>query len=1380
MAWGIRLCVRVRALGAALVWPLLTLGSLGSAGCGSGDGKHSAVECRLDEDCIADDLGVCDVATCVDGRCKLDSQPDGHRCDDSDPLTGEDACLSGICAGVLKTCEDDLGPCLKAVYDKKADECVVEPVEDGAPCDDEDACTQLDSCQAGECVGDEPKTCEAADDCHVSGECDPETGECSEVKAEDGVECDDGLLCTSDDTCSDGACSGTELACDDGLTCSVDSCDEASGSCAADVSQCSCATDQDCSDGNLCNGVEHCDQTSKLCQAGTPAVCANSTDPCLRNVCVAATGACEPEPTPNGTRCDDGSACTSNEACQDGVCGGGDAVVCTALSQCHVAGTCDPLTGECDNPQKPAGSSCNDGDGCTASDTCQAGQCLGAGLTTCPPSDQCHEAGACNPQTGACSNPAKPDGVGCDDADKCSSGDACQAGVCAAGTRTTCAALDDCHAAGSCDPSTGDCTNPAKPDGSQCNDNSVCTTVDTCTGGKCGGPAPSCDDGVACSVDSCSDQLGGCSNDRSKCPCTTNQECNDGNPCNGVETCDLQNSQCVAGVAVNCSAFDNACNLGVCSPATGTCSASPKPNGSACDDSDACTPASSCQAGVCQGANRKLCTASDQCHDAGTCNAGTGACSNPAKGNGASCDDNDKCTQASSCQAGRCLGSNPVTCTAMDACHDAGTCNPGSGMCSNPPKGDGASCDDNSKCSRTDKCQAGRCIGGNLVVCTPSDSCHDAGVCAPGSGMCSNPAKADGAGCDDKSKCTPTDTCLAGTCVGSGAPTCTPRGTCYLGLCDPDTGSCVNQVKDSGSSCDDASVCTTGETCDGKGTCAGGTVTQCPAAPQCKASTCDSVKGCGFSNQPNGTLCDDGKVCTRDDQCGRGACGGTVRDNATSDWADDPGNAASSVDTFTTVDGDAAIVGAYSSTIYFNDKNNQDPNRTKLDLPANAKASVYWAVYKQLGGAIVRANAIVGGSGTVSVSHVAVDPKGNFSVLGTVYGDMVFGLDGKAGVTVAAKETEVYVAHYLPDGTCKWVAEFVVGQSAYTADSIAAYDDGSVIAIGSVNGSIKFRNAKGEEFASGDGQGVWAARLGEDGGSGWGNLVVRPGTRISSSSAQAVTALDDGGAALTGGFGGVAVLGPTSTLSVSVQAKETGGRDVWFQKLDGQGNLKWGGRVGGVGADVPGDVARAKDGGALLLANVLGAEPNANDSGTTQPLLFASSTGVMQVHVLGLDSAGFLKSDGLIADKNGKGATRGYQVKLDSAGKYAVVGHFQSATNLWSGLGFGGGTLPTETFSLARAHGGVPTLFVARADQSSAFEWAIQAGGDGSGLGNWDVVATGHGLNHAVTIAGMFRTAATFGDDLQLKTEALTPDVDLGSPFVVHVNSEGEYDFICK
>jgi hypothetical protein len=1771
LAWGSRFGLRARALGLALGFPLL--GSLGNVGCGSEDGKHTAVECRSDEDCDATELGVCDVATCVEGRCQLDSQPDGHRCDDSDPLTGEDACLSGICAGVALTCEDELGPCLKSVYDPESDECVVEPVEDGVPCDDADACTQLDSCQAGECVGAEPKTCEATDDCHVAGECDPETGECSQVNAEDGTACDDGRLCTSSDSCQDGACSGVEPECDDGLTCSVDSCDEASGSCGADVTQCSCEQDEDCSDGNLCNGVEHCDLGSKLCQAGTATVCPSSTDPCLRNVCQASTGGCEPEPTVNGTLCDDGNACTGSDTCQEGACVGSDDVVCTALSQCHTPGTCDASTGLCDNPEKPANSPCSDADACTATDSCQAGACVGTGQVTCPASDQCHDPGVCNAATGGCSNPAKPDGVGCDDGDKCSSGDACQSGSCTPSTQTSCAALDGCHLAGTCDSATGNCTNPPKPDGSACNDNSVCTPTDTCTGGKCGGAVKSCDDGVACSVDSCSDKVGGCESDRSNCPCTANEQCNDGNPCNGVETCDQL--QCKPGTAVNCSAFDDTCNVGVCNPASGACSASPKQNGTLCDDADACTPSSSCQGGTCTGANRKVCTASDQCHDAGVCNASTGTCTDPPKSNGSTCNDGDACTQTDSCQAGKCTGANPlvcpaaaecrnpgvcnkatggcsysvkangsacsdnnlcttsdscqgglcvganpkpctasdqchvagtcdpasgncsnpskpnnsacsdgdvctlvdtcqsgvcttdptkkqtcrakdqchdvgtcdkllgcldppkpdgtacvdpskcttgdacqagvcagqpVLCAASDQCHDAGSCDPATGACSNPSKPDntpcndnktcienekcvagvcrgssltcsdgitctvdscveptgckydpgtcdcdedldcddknpcngvescnlktlscvagttkdcsglndgcnvgvcdrqtgacvatpladgtacndgtlctrtdtcktgkcvgadpvvcsagddchdagtcdpakgqcspptakadgtkcddksacsrtdtcqagkctgsnpvvcapsddchdagtcapatgvcsagpakanGSSCNDGSQCTKTDQCQSGRCVGGNAVVCTASDDCHDVGVCAPGTGQCSNPAKLDGSKCDDKSQCTATDSCQAGRCVGAGTTVCTPLGQCYVaGTCDAATGACSNPPAGAGKGCDDTNACTTGEACDGSGNCSRGNPVVCPAPPQCKTSLCDPVKGCGFGNQPPGTGCDDGKVCTWHDQCGRaGLCGGVQRDNASSDWADDPGTRASSVDTFSDPEGNAVIVGVYTAPLVrFNDKD--DKTYTELSMPDKNTRGIYWAVYEELKGAIVRVGTIAAGTGLVSVSHATSHLDGSFTLIGTVQGGMSFGLEGTTPFSVAAKDLEGFVAHYQKDGTIAWVAELVVGaQQSFSVDSVAAFDDGAVIAIGSISGLISFHHAKGGgEFAKAEGSGVWAVRFSASGTGQWGGMVVRPD---GGATARAVTTHEDGGASLTGGFGGTAKLGLGGTfgeLGVQVSAAEVkGGGDIWYEKLDEKGNIKWGGRLGGTALDLAGDVARGKGGGALLLANVLGSGPNADDpqNKVTQPL-YATSAGVLQAHVIGINPAGLLVSDGLIADNNGKGPTRGYQLKVDAGGAHAVGGLFSSHTDFWSAVGFGSGKPPAAGISrfIDSSVNGPSTLFAARVDLASRFAWAVPAGGDGSGMatGNWDIVMTGH-PEHAITMAGMFKARdISFGDK---KTELLSADVELGNPFVVHLNSEAQYDFVC-
>jgi len=70
----------------------------------------------------------------------------------------------------------------------------------------------------------------------------------------------------------------------------------------------------------------------------------------------------------DGDACDDGNACTESDTCAAGVCGAGKPVMCTAMDECHDAGTCSTTSGMCDNPAKPDGTACTGG-------TCQAGVC---------------------------------------------------------------------------------------------------------------------------------------------------------------------------------------------------------------------------------------------------------------------------------------------------------------------------------------------------------------------------------------------------------------------------------------------------------------------------------------------------------------------------------------------------------------------------------------------------------------------------------------------------------------------------------------------------------------------------------------------------------------------------------------------------------------------------------------------------------------------------------------------------------------------------------------------------------------------------------------------------------------------------------------------
>jgi hypothetical protein len=627
-----------------------------------------------------------------------------------------------------------------------------------------------------------------------------------------------------------------------------------------------------CNNGNACDGSETCGGVNG-CIAGTPVQCTASDQCHLAGVCDPGTGTCSNPPKPNGSTCSDGNSCTQTDTCQAGACVPGNPVVCTASDQCHVAGTCDPASGVCSDPIKTNGSACTDGNACTDGDTCQSGSCVPGAPEVCTALDQCHVPGVCNPQNGVCSNPTKADGSTCSDGNACTQTDTCQAGSCSGGNSVSCTAQDQCHVAGVCDPDTGTCSNPSKPNGSTCTDGNACTDGDTCQGGACAPGTPQvCGAQDQCHVaGTCDPQTGVCSNPSKG----DGSACNDGNSCTQTDTC--QAGACVGANEVTCTALDDCHQAGTCDPDTGQCTNPTEPDGTACNNpGNLCLQTHQCVAGVCTGSNAVTCPPTDQCHTAGVCNTQTGTCSNPAKPDGTACNDGDLCTQTDTCQAGACSGDNPKICTALDQCHVPGTCDPSDGICSNPTKNDGASCTDGNACTQSDTCQSGSCVGAAPVVCTALDQCHVPGTCDTQSGTCSNPSKADGSSCTDGNLCTQTDTCQGGSCTGGNPKTCSASNQCHLpGVCDPDSGTCSNPTKTDGAPCSDGNACTTTDTCDA-GSCMGAFPVVCTPLDQCHdAGTCNTTTGqCSNPSKPNGTVCTDDNGCTQTDTCQSGNCQG--------------------------------------------------------------------------------------------------------------------------------------------------------------------------------------------------------------------------------------------------------------------------------------------------------------------------------------------------------------------------------------------------------------------------------------------------------------------------------------------------------------------------
>jgi hypothetical protein len=314
-------------------------------------------------------------------------------------------------------------------------------------------------------------------------------------------------------------------------------------------------------------------------------------NPCTTDVCDPIKGPVHAAAA-DGTSCDDRDLCTATDVCQAGVCVGTAPKSCTAIDQCHDTGTCNRATGQCTTPAKTDGVACDDGDACTRSDSCKGGACVGSNPVVCEPASQCHDAGTCNTSTGICSQPLKLDGANCDDGDACTLTDLCVAGVCSGSEPVECVAADQCRLGGTCNPATGTCSDPFEPDGTPCSDGNLCTSADQCMGGFCVAGAPVViDDGNVCTNDSCNPNSG-----VAHVPREVGTSCSDGNRCNGDETCATAGI-CVAGTPPEIDDH-NTCTADTCDGVLGV-KHTPLPDQTSCDDGNACNGHESCKTGQC-------------------------------------------------------------------------------------------------------------------------------------------------------------------------------------------------------------------------------------------------------------------------------------------------------------------------------------------------------------------------------------------------------------------------------------------------------------------------------------------------------------------------------------------------------------------------------------------------------------------------------------------------------------------------------------------------------------------------------------------------------------------------------------------------------------
>ncbi len=351
----------------------------------------------------------CGDGRCFDNVCEAGAA-EGTACSDRNPCTVDDVCdNAGGCIGVAKDCSDLTTNCSLGACNAETGACFAQNLVEGSRCSDGDACTSGDRCVEGVCTARGPTQCNDLSAC-TTDSCDSDAGGC---QFEQAVVCDDGNTCTGDFCSALFGCLAIPNSgdvCDDNSLCTTeDVCVD--GDCSGSIVVCEAPPAAYCVDGNTrrefpaaggaCLPERGClySFVDESCEFG-----------CLDGACLA--NACE-------AGCDDGDPCTV-DTCEDGTC--------ASMPLCNEGFECD--NGQC---RAPLCTGCTGVGDCGADSWCVYLKGASSGIctsecdddTACPDDYVCERLAGidndsvrgCVPAAGACD--CEPDFAdGCDGDDR--------------------------------------------------------------------------------------------------------------------------------------------------------------------------------------------------------------------------------------------------------------------------------------------------------------------------------------------------------------------------------------------------------------------------------------------------------------------------------------------------------------------------------------------------------------------------------------------------------------------------------------------------------------------------------------------------------------------------------------------------------------------------------------------------------------------------------------------------------------------------------------------------------------------------------------------------------------------------------------------------
>jgi cysteine-rich repeat protein len=164
------------------------------------------------------------------------------------------------------------------------------------------------------------------------------------------------------------------------------------------------------------------------------------------------------------------------------------------------------------------------------------------------------------------------------------------------------------------------------------------------------------------------------------------------------------------------------------------------------------------------------------------------------------------------------------------------------------------------------------CDGGCSTFCR-TEACDDGSPCTVDSCDpllgCHHLPLANGTSCSDGVACNGDETCVNGACTAGMPVECDDARPCTTDAC-VEPGGCAHVPVSTGTPCEEGDLCTIDDQCDAAGDCIPGVPRSCDDGKECTTDACNPSVGCVHLND-SGPCTDDGNDCTGD-VCNAGLC----------------------------------------------------------------------------------------------------------------------------------------------------------------------------------------------------------------------------------------------------------------------------------------------------------------------------------------------------------------------------------------------------------------------------------------------------------------------------------------------------------------------------